>query len=47
MDGKGQVEKCVVIGEDGRDREVERRVLGVKGKSRMEGIGERLREGIY
>jgi central kinetochore subunit Mal2/MCM21 len=44
---KGEVKKCVIIGEDGRDREVERRVLGVQGESKMEGIGERLREGIY
>lgn len=44
---KGEVKKCVVIGEDGRDREVERRVLGVSGECRMEEIGKRLREGIY
>jgi len=44
----GQVEKCVVIGEEGRDWEVERRITGVeKGDPSMTGIGERLREGIY
>lgn len=41
----GEMKKCVVIGEDGRDREVERRILERNG--RMELIGERLREGIY
>jgi len=41
----GDVKKCVVIGEDGRDREVERRILEKNG--RVELIGERLREGIY
>lgn len=39
----GDVKKCVVIGEDGRDWETERRVV----RGGMEGIGERLREGIY
>lgn len=43
VDDKGEVRKCVVVGEDGRDREVERRVVG----GGMEGIGERLREGMY
>jgi len=43
----GVVEKCVVIGEEGRDREVERRILGSTKDSRMEDIGDRLREGIY
>jgi central kinetochore subunit Mal2/MCM21 len=45
----GEVVKCVVIGDDGRDREVERRILGSAGmgEARMEEIGERLREGIY
>lgn len=44
----GSVEKCVVIGEQGRDWEVERRILGSeKGNSSMTGIGERLSEGIY
>lgn len=46
---RGEVLKCVVIGDDGRDREVERRLLGDAGEAeaRMEGIGERLKEGIY
>lgn len=43
VDDKGEVKDCVVVGEDGRDREVERRVCA----GGMEGIGERLREGIY
>jgi central kinetochore subunit Mal2/MCM21 len=44
----GMVEKCVVISEQGRDWEVERRILGGdKGDASMRGIGERLREGIY
>ncbi|KIN07874.1 hypothetical protein OIDMADRAFT_151759 [Oidiodendron maius Zn] len=44
----GNVEKCVVIGEQGRDWEVERRIIGVeKGEPSMSGIGERLKEGIY
>lgn len=44
----GNVEKCVVIGEQGRDWEVERRILGGdKGEPSMRGIGERLKEGIY
>jgi central kinetochore subunit Mal2/MCM21 len=43
VDEKGEVKKCVIIGEDGRDRESERRVL----RGAMEGIGERLREGFY
>lgn len=41
----GEVLKCVMIGEDGRDHETERRVLG--GDKRMEGIADRLMEGIY
>lgn len=41
----GEVVKCVIIGEDGRDRETERRILG--GDKRMEGIAEKLLEGIY
>lgn len=41
----GEVVKCVIIGEDGRDRDTERRVLG--GDKRMEGIADRLMEGIY
>ncbi|KAH7386498.1 Cenp-O kinetochore centromere component-domain-containing protein [Cadophora sp. MPI-SDFR-AT-0126] len=43
VDEKGEVVKCVVIGEDGRDGETERRLVG----GGMEGIGERLREGMY
>jgi central kinetochore subunit Mal2/MCM21 len=39
----GEVKKCVVIGEEGRDFETERSVS----RGGMEGIGERLREGIY
>jgi central kinetochore subunit Mal2/MCM21 len=39
----GDVKKCVVIGEDGRDWETERRIA----RGGMEGIGERLREGVY
>lgn len=42
---KGELVKCVVVGEDGRDREIERRIL--REGSRMKHIGERLREGIY
>ncbi|KAL3426921.1 CENP-o kinetochore centromere component [Phlyctema vagabunda] len=45
VNDQGKVEKCVVIGEDGRDRETERRVLG--GDQSMEGIAQRLKEGIY
>ena len=44
---KGEVTKCVVIGEEGRDFAVERRIKGEGGSGRMEGIGERLLEGIY
>ena len=40
---RGEVRNCVVIGEDGRDRESERRVL----RGQMGEIGERLREGVY
>ncbi|KAH7317877.1 Cenp-O kinetochore centromere component-domain-containing protein [Rhexocercosporidium sp. MPI-PUGE-AT-0058] len=43
VDEKGEVKQCVVIGEDGRDGETERRVVA----GSMEGIGERLREGMY
>lgn len=42
---KGEVVKCVIIGEEGRDRETERRLLG--GDRRMEGIATRLKEGMY
>lgn len=44
---QGEVLRCVVIGEGGRERDVERRVVGEMGRGRMDGIGERLREGIY
>ena len=40
MDDKGDVMKCVVIGEDGRDRETERKLMG--GDKRAEGMAERL-----
>jgi central kinetochore subunit Mal2/MCM21 len=43
VDERGDVKRCVIIGEDGRDREAERKVVG----GGMVGIGERLREGIY
>ncbi|KAK0111662.1 hypothetical protein ONS95_002007 [Cadophora gregata] len=43
VDERGEVVKCVILGEDGRDRENERRVVG----GGMEGIGERLKEGMY
>lgn len=43
VDEKGEVKKCVVMGEDGRDRETERRVAG----GSMEGIGQRLRDSMY
>jgi central kinetochore subunit Mal2/MCM21 len=43
VDEKGDMARCVIIGEDGRDRDTERRVLS----GSMRGIGERLREGIY
>jgi len=43
IDDKGNVLKCVIIGEEGRDTENEVRVMN----GDMAGIGERLREGIY
>jgi central kinetochore subunit Mal2/MCM21 len=43
VDDTGEVKKCVVIGEGGRDWEVERRIVG----SEMGVIGEKLKEGIY
>jgi central kinetochore subunit Mal2/MCM21 len=44
----GNVEKCVVIGEQGRDWEIERRILGGERRDpSMRGIGERLKEGMY
>lgn len=38
----GRVEKAVVLGEGGRAREVERRLVG--GDGRVEGLAERVRE---
>jgi len=43
VDERGEVVKCVIMGEDGRDRETEKRIVG----GGMDGIGERLREGMY
>ncbi|KAG4430125.1 hypothetical protein IFR05_014396 [Cadophora sp. M221] len=43
VDEKGEVKQCVIIGEDGRDGETERRVVA----GSMDGIGERMREGMY
>ncbi|KAH6672029.1 Cenp-O kinetochore centromere component-domain-containing protein [Halenospora varia] len=43
VDDGGNVVKCCIMGEEGRDGETERAVVN----GRMEGIGERLREGIY
>ena len=40
MDDKGEVMKCVVIGENGRDRVTERKLMG--GDRRVEGMAERL-----
>jgi central kinetochore subunit Mal2/MCM21 len=42
ISSKGKVVKCVVIGEEGRDRPTERAVLG--GGGRIEGMTERLLE---
>lgn len=42
ISSKGKILKCVVIGEDGRDRTTERAVLG--GGGRVEGITGRLLE---
>ncbi|OBT71874.1 hypothetical protein VF21_10564 [Pseudogymnoascus sp. 05NY08] len=42
VSSKGRILKCVVIGEDGRDRTTERAVLG--GGGRIEGMTERLLE---
>ena len=44
---KGEVLKCVVVGEEGRDYGMERRIVGEGGLGRMEGIADRLLEGIY
>ncbi len=43
IDDRGEVLKCVIAGEEGRDTENEVRVM----RGDMAGIGERLREGIY
>jgi central kinetochore subunit Mal2/MCM21 len=40
VDGKGEIRKCVIIGEDGRDREMERRILG--GNRTIDQIAERM-----
>lgn len=42
VNAKGMVVKCVVIGEEGRDRSTERAVLG--GDGRIEGMARRLLE---
>ena len=47
VDENGEVLKCVVIGEEGRDYASERRIVGEGGKGRIEGLAERLMEGIY
>lgn len=44
---KGEVMRCVVIGEGGRERHVERRVVGEKGDRGVEGVGRRILEGVY
>lgn len=40
VDGKGEIQKCVIIGEDGRDREMERRILS--GNQTIEQMAERM-----
>lgn len=40
MDDKGEVMKCVVVGEEGRDRETEGKLMG--GDKRVEGMADRL-----
>jgi central kinetochore subunit Mal2/MCM21 len=40
VDSTGGIQKCVIIGEAGRDREMERRILG--GNGRLEGLAERM-----
>lgn len=42
-DAKGNVENCIVLGEDGRDRAVERQVIG--GNRRVEEVAQRLLKG--
>lgn len=43
----GDVLKCVVVGDEGRDYVNERRIMGERGRGKMEALGERLMEGIY
>lgn len=45
VNANGEIMKCVILGDDGRDRENERRILS-HGR-RMEQIGDRLMEAIY
>lgn len=40
VDSKGGIQKCVIIGEEGRDRDMERKILG--GNRRLEGVAERV-----
>jgi central kinetochore subunit Mal2/MCM21 len=40
VDGKGHLQKCVIIGEDGRDRQMERRILS--GDKTIDGMAERM-----
>jgi central kinetochore subunit Mal2/MCM21 len=44
VDGKGEIQKCVIIGEDGRDRDMERRILG--GNRTIDEMAERMGMGI-
>jgi central kinetochore subunit Mal2/MCM21 len=44
VDGKGEIQKCVIIGEDGRDRDMERRILG--GNRTIDEVAERMGMGI-
>jgi central kinetochore subunit Mal2/MCM21 len=40
VDSKGEIQKCVIIGEEGRDRDTERKVLG--GNRRLESAAKRM-----
>jgi central kinetochore subunit Mal2/MCM21 len=40
VDGKGMIQKCVIIGEDGRDRAMERRILS--GDRTIDQMAERM-----
>jgi central kinetochore subunit Mal2/MCM21 len=40
VDSKGGIQKCVIIGEEGRDRDMERKILG--GNRRLEDVAERM-----